>query len=99
MAMAGLAFGKERIAAVLKILRSGIERNLVVSGGAWDRIISHHAGGSSLKPGRLVRGTKTTVNQKCRTGYNYDHEEQQREHERFPGFHLASGTPWTMERF
>ena len=62
------------------------------------RIISHCAGGSSLKRRRLVCGTKATVNQKCRTGYNYDHDEQQCEHERFPGFHLASGTPWTMAK-
>lgn len=99
MAMASLAFGNERIAAVLKILRSGIEKNLLVSGGARYRIISHCAGDSSLKRRRLVCGTKAAVNQKCRTDPYYDQDEQQGENERFPSFHVASGTPWTMVRF
>jgi hypothetical protein len=77
MAMASLAFGKERIATVLKILRSGIEKNLFVSGGAGYRIISHCTDGSNLKRRRPVCRTKATVNQNCRTDYNYDQDEQQ----------------------
>ena len=77
MAMASLAFGKECIATVLKILRSGIEKILFVSGGSGYRIISHCASGSSLKRRRLVCGTKAMMNQKRRTNYNYDQDEQQ----------------------
>jgi len=94
MAVASLAFGEKRFAAVLQIRRSGVERIFFVSGGGGDRLISESAGDSGLKCRRLACGPKSAVNQKRSTDCNNHQGKQKGKYERFPNFHLASGAPW-----
>ena len=93
MSVAIGAFRQEKFLAILQILRRRLKRISFFFGAMRNGQVAEGSGYEGLGSRRLGRSAKATLNQQNRNDGSRNHNESDRQNERFPNLHAEIYPP------